>query len=96
LLQTARNAKNSFPIEKTHWYHFAPVVFELGNTGYLNGVELTYCHYNAGTKPSDIEFFASVTSRKLFALGFGTTGRANSFQSYKGIVDEVRIYNRPL
>lgn len=87
---------NNKTIQKNQWYHFAAVVSPTGNTGYINGVELTNRHYNAGTLPSDTEFFSSITKRDLMAFGYGTTGIASAFRYYNGLIDEIAIFNRPL
>jgi hypothetical protein len=41
-------------------------------------------------------FFASVPENKMLALGYGRYGRNSSFFYFKGGLDDVRIYNRPL
>lgn len=87
---------NNYTIQKNQWYHFAAVVSPTGNTGYINGVELTNRHYNAGTLPTDTEFFNSISKRDLMAFGYGTTGIASAFRNYNGLIDEITIFNRPL
>jgi hypothetical protein len=77
------------------WYHFAVVTSTSGNTGYLNGVELVSRHYNFGSA-QDTRFFNSLTKRKIFRLGHGWFGIDQKFHYYQGLLDEVRIYNRPL
>ncbi|HWR89593.1 MAG TPA: LamG domain-containing protein [Dissulfurispiraceae bacterium] len=80
------------------WYHFAAVVSDAGNTGYLNGVEMAQRHYNAGNAGT-MKFFADVPFRNVFSLGRGTTlaARSNSrFFTFKGGIGETRIYDRPL
>lgn len=85
-------------LQRNRWYHFVAVVGPNGNTGYLNGVEMTTRHYNAGN-PSTVKFFANVPIREKFTLGRGTTlpGKSNS-QAYTfyGAVGETRVYDRPL
>lgn len=85
-------------LQRNRWYHFVAVVGPNGNTGYLNGVEMTARHYNFGN-PSTVKFFADVPIKEIFSLGRGTTlpGKSNS-QAYTfyGAVGETRIYDRPL
>lgn len=83
-------------LDANTWYHFAAVVGPEGNTGYLNGVELTGRRYNLGSGEDHTDFFSSVTSRELLALGYGRYGRNPAFFHLKGGLDDVRIYNRPL
>lgn len=87
---------NDFTIQKNRWYHFAAVVSPAGNTGYVNGIELTDRHYNAGTLPTNTEFFSSISKRDLMAFGYGTTGIASAFRYYNGLIDEITIFDRPL
>ena len=79
------------------WYEFALVVGPSGNTGYLNGVEMTSRHYNFG-RPDMSLFLSSIPVRELAAIGYGKTARLKSphFLYFKGAIDEVRIYDRPL
>jgi hypothetical protein len=85
-------------LQRNRWYHFVVVVGPSGNTGYLNGVEMTARHYNAGN-PSTVKFFADVPVKEIFTLGRGTTlpAKSNS-QAYTfyGAVGETRVYDRPL
>jgi hypothetical protein len=85
-------------LPRNRWYHFVAVVGPNGNTGYLNGVEMTARHYNAGA-PSTVKFFADVPIKEIFTLGRGTTlpAKSNS-QAYTfyGAVGETRVYDRPL
>jgi len=78
------------------WYHFVAVVSDSGNTGYLNGIELIDRHYNLGSDSSYTDFFADVPTPLILTLGYGRFGQQNPFFHYKGALDEVRIYNRPL
>jgi len=78
------------------WYHFVAVVSDSGNTGYLNGIELTARQYNLGSDNSYTDFFADVPTPLMLTLGYGRYGQQNPFFHYKGALDEVRIYNRPL
>lgn len=78
------------------WYHFVAVVSDSGNTGYLNGTELTGRHYNLGSDSTYTDFFADVPTPLILTLGYGRFGQETPFFPYKGALDEVRIYNRPL
>jgi hypothetical protein len=77
------------------WYHFAVVNSPSGNTGYLNGIELTNRHYNF-SNAKDTRFFKTLTKKDTFLLGYGWFGIDRKFHYYKGSIDEVKIYNRPL
>ena len=83
-------------LEPNAWYHFAAVVGPTGNTGYLNGEEMTYRHYNLGSNASYTNFFASVTAQELMAFGYGRYGKADPFYHHNGLIDEICIYQRPL
>ena len=82
-------------LEADTWYHFAVVNSPSGNTGYLNGIELTDRHYNF-SNAEDIRFFTTLTKKDTFLLGHGWFGIDRKFHYYKGSIDEVKIYNRPL
>jgi hypothetical protein len=85
-------------LQKDRWYHFVAVVGPNGNTGYLNGAEMTARNYNSGT-PSTVKFFADVPIKEVLGLGRGTTlpAKSNSqFYTFYGAVGETRIYDRPL
>lgn len=79
------------------WHHFAVTVGPDGNTGYLNGIELDSRDYNFGTS-SDQSFFSSIPVQKQLTLGLGRTHHEISpeFINFKGYLDDVRIYDRPL
>ena len=79
------------------WYEFALVVGPSGNTGYLNGVEMTDRHYNFG-RPDMSLFLSSIPAQELGAIGYGKTARVKSphFLYFKGAIDKVRIYDHPL
>lgn len=83
-------------LEPGQWYHFAAVVGPEGNTGYLDGRELTDRHYNLGSNARYSDFFASVPVRELLALGYGRYGKDDRFYHFLGSIDDVRIYDRPL
>jgi hypothetical protein len=78
------------------WYHFVAVVRENGNTGFLNGIEMKERNYNLGSNSNYSAFFNDVPVRELLSLGYGRYGQENPFFTFKGSIDEVRIYDRPL
>lgn len=85
-------------LQRNRWYHFVAVVGPNGNTGYLDGVEMTGRHYNFGN-PSTVKFFANVPIQEKLSLGRGTTlpSKSNSQAwTFYGAVGETRVYDRPL
>ncbi|MFH1454130.1 MAG: LamG domain-containing protein [Armatimonadota bacterium] len=76
------------------WYHFAVTVSPDGNTGYLNGVEMTDREYNFGDN-AFTNFFDSVTGGML-TIGTGRSAIDQAFYYFKGSIDDLRIYNRAL
>lgn len=82
-------------LQENTWYHFAVVNSPSGNTGYLNGVELTNRHYNF-SNAADTRFFAILSNKDTFQLGYGWFGIDQKFHYFNGVIDEVKIYNRPL
>jgi hypothetical protein len=86
-----------FLLNENQWYHFAVVVGPEGNTGYLNGVELVNRRYNFG-KPSDQIFLADIPMKEMFSIGYGKTSDVigQHFYYYKGLIDDIRIYDQPL
>lgn len=85
-------------LQRNRWYHFVAVVGPDGNTGYLNGVEMSTRHYNYGD-PSTVEFFADVPIQEKLSLGRGTTlpAKSNSkVYTFYGAVGETRVYDRSL
>jgi len=81
-------------IEEDRWYHFVVVVGKNFNTGYLNGKEISFRHYNFNT-PRASQFFADAISHERFWLGKGHWDHAQK-TFFDGALDDVRIYNRPL
>ncbi len=77
------------------WHHFVATVDSTGNTGYLNGVEMTSRDYNFGTS-SSTEFFDDVTDAALFTIGYGMFVIPYQFYYFNGTIDEVGIWNRSL
>ena len=83
-------------LEENRWYHFVAVVSASGNTGYLNGVEMTDRHYNLGSDSTYTDFFSSVTAKEIFTLGYGRYGMCDDFFHLDGFIGDFRIYNRAL
>jgi hypothetical protein len=83
-------------LEQNKWYHFVGVVSEQGNTGYLNGVELTNRHYNLGSDSTYTDFFCSVPTKEMFTLGYGRYGMCDDFFHFNGYISDFRVYSRPL
>lgn len=86
---------SGFDLNIGEWYHFAAVVGDGFNTGYLNGVELTNRHYNFGTSSHQV-FFADLVSPEVLWIGKGFLSTITTEQYHEGVVDEVRVYDRPL
>ena len=76
------------------WYHFAVVVDENSNTGYLNGQEMTGREYNFGS--SSDSYFLDAVSGGILSIGYGRSAINGEFYYYDGTIDEVRIYSRAL
>jgi len=79
------------------WYDFALVVGPAGNTGYLDGAELTHRHYNFGSAERRY-FLADIPIKQMCSVGYGKTADAKSrhFLYFKGAIDDLQIYDRPL
>ncbi len=87
---------SNFDLDPDTWYHFCAVVSETGNTGYLDGLELTDRRYNLGSDETFTEFFASISVQDMLALGYGKYSKNKNFYEFPGAIDDVRIYDRPL
>jgi hypothetical protein len=83
-------------LEENKWYHFVAVVSESGNTGYLNGIEMTDRHYNLGSDSSYTNFFSSVPVQEIFTLGYGRYGMCDDFFHFDGLISDFRVYSRAL
>lgn len=81
---------------ENRWYHFVAVVGAEGNTGYLDGVEMTRRNYNLGSDSTYTDFFSSVPVKKIFTLGYGRYGMCDDFFHLDGYIGDLRIYNRAL
>ncbi|MDZ7774900.1 MAG: LamG-like jellyroll fold domain-containing protein [Bacteroidales bacterium] len=84
---------SNLPIPEGEWVHFVAVVGEDYNTGYLNGNEMTNRVYNFGT-PNDSQFFEDAVVHEKMWLGRGYWDE--TVQYYDGMIDDIRIYDRPL
>lgn len=81
-------------IENT-WYHFAVVSGPGGNTGYLNGVELTQRHYNFGNA-KDKRFITDIPIKDDFYLGYGWFGIDQKWHYFEGSIKDIQIFNKTL
>lgn len=81
-------------IKRNEWYHFVAVVGKDYNTGYLNGEEINFRHYNFSNANAS-QFFGGALShdRMWFGKSFWDYGKETYFD---GFIDDVRIYNVPL
>ena len=74
------------------WHHLAYVVGASGNAWYVDGVQQTPT-YLSGSAASTF-FFASAAASPNTQYSIGCTDYQP--EGYKGIIDELRIYDRPL
>jgi hypothetical protein len=74
------------------WHHLAYVVSGIGNTWYLDGIAQTPS-YLAGSASTRF-FFASIAASSNTRYDVGTSEMQS--ETFKGIIDELRIYARPL
>ena len=84
-----------FNLNPGQWYHFAVVVDPTGNTGYLNGQELTGRHYNFADASSP-EFLEDVPTQEEVWFGRGFLASTPTEEYFPGAIDEVLIYDRLL
>lgn len=77
------------------WYNYVVTVNDTGNTGYLNGAEITNRTYNFGDS-NDSVFFSNVSFEDTFMLGGGKFYGDSSWYQFNGTIDEVAIWNRSL
>lgn len=83
-------------IEAGRWYTFVGSVSATGNTGYLNGVEMTDRHYNFGDA-STTDFFSAVTSpSEALWVGKGFLGDEIGAYHFNGLIQNLRIFDQPL
>lgn len=78
------------------WYSFVGSVSATGNTGYLNGVEMTNRHYNFGDATTT-DFFSAVTppSNALW-VGKGFLGDETGAMHFNGLIQNLQIFDQPL
>lgn len=78
------------------WYSFVGSVDATGNTGYLNGVEMTNRHYNFGDATTT-SFFSAVThpSSALW-VGKGFLGDDTGAMHFNGLIQNLQIFDQPL
>lgn len=81
------------PVSENQWHHFVAVVGENYNTGFLDGKEMTRRRYNFGTS-SFSQFFADAQAHEKLWLGKGYWDRTTQY--YKGSIDEIKVFNKPL
>jgi hypothetical protein len=85
------------PLTEGEWYHFVAVVGTFKNigynTGYLNGDELTNRRYNFGNRGYS-QFFEDAVKHETLWIGRGYWDGEPVY--FDGIIDDVRIYDRPL
>ena len=88
---------SGFNLKPGKWYHLVVVVSKGSNTAYLNGKEIIDRHYNFGSSQKSL-FLADIPIKEMVAIGYGKTGSKITphFCKFYGVVDEVRIYSRPL
>ena len=66
-----------------------------GNTGYLNGQELTNRHYNFADASSP-EFLEDISAPEKVWIGRGFVSSQTWDHYFSGMIDEVLVYDRPL
>jgi len=76
----------------TAWHHLAYVSSSVGNKFYIDGVEQTP-KYIRGTK--ETQFFFAKASNGKTEYNIGRTANDND-EAFKGLIDNLRIYNRAL
>ena len=84
-------------VAENEWNHFALVVGENKNIGYLNGIELNNRYYNFGTS-TDSSFLTDIKPLEKMFIGKGRSSWMISpkFVYFKGNIDDLRIYNKVL
>jgi hypothetical protein len=80
---------SEYHLDPGRWHHFAAVVGPDFNTGYLEGEEMIDRDYNYGG-PEDHQFFSDLPNKRACRIGRG------SHQTADAVIDEIRIYDRPL
>ncbi|MFI3302880.1 MAG: DUF1566 domain-containing protein [Rikenellaceae bacterium] len=83
-------------LDQNRWYHYVAVVSKSGNTIYIDGKEHTNRRYNLGSNSSYTTFFDDVPTKELLSIGYGKYSQEDPFYSFKGYIDELKIYDYPL
>ena len=83
-------------LKEGKWIHYALVTGPNGTKVYLDG-ETIHANYNFG-KLRDSYFFNDIPETEVIMIGRGRSSHKTTprFVHYKGYVDELRIYDRPL
>ncbi len=87
---------SNYNLKEDRWYHYVAVVSESGNTIYIDGEEHHSRRYNLGSNSSYTTFFNDVPIKELLSIGYGKYSQEEPFYSFKGYIDELMIYDRPL
>jgi hypothetical protein len=79
------------------WHHYTVVVGPDGNQGYINGILMENTDHNFGNSNAQ-SFLDSFEGKETFLLGYGRSSFMISpeFVYYKGLIDDLRIYDRPV
>lgn len=80
-------------IEPEQWYHFVVSVGADYNTGFLNGQEILDRRYNFQSDTTSL-FFKDLISHDKLWIGKGFWKGKEVY--FDGLIDDVRIYNKPL
>ncbi|MBM3309683.1 MAG: LamG domain-containing protein [Candidatus Altiarchaeales archaeon] len=83
-------------MEEGVWTHYALVSGENGTNVYINGEGIP-ANYNFGGL-SDAYFLADVPDAEVLMIGRGKTSSMATpdFVYYKGLIDELKVYEKPL
>lgn len=87
---------SSQSLEPGQWYHFVVNISPKGNTGFLNGIEMTNRHYNFGDA-SQQWFFSHIPIEKAY-LGYGSTKYpvSKKYEHFYGVIEDFMIFDKPL
>ncbi len=87
---------SAYNLDENRWYHYVVVVSKKGNTIYIDGKEHLDRRYNLGSDSSYTTFFNDVPTKELLSIGYGKYSQEDPFYSFKGYIDEMKIYDRAL